>query len=97
MLNEALRLLRVYHDFSQTDLADKLSISKSYLSEIESGKKTTSLVILNKYSDIFNIPVSSLLLFSETLENNSFPERLRVKAGKKVLNLLNWVAAKQIA
>ena len=39
MQNDALRLMRVFHDMSQTNLADKLGISKSYLSEIEKGEK----------------------------------------------------------
>ena len=39
MLSEALRLIRVFHDMKQTELADRLSISKSYLSEIEGGEE----------------------------------------------------------
>ena len=39
MLNEALRLLRVFHDMSQKDMAARLQISAPYLSEIEAGKK----------------------------------------------------------
>ncbi|NRX73843.1 transcriptional regulator with XRE-family HTH domain [Clostridium beijerinckii] len=39
MINESLRLLRVFHDLKAIDLAKKLSISQSYLSEIENGKK----------------------------------------------------------
>ena len=38
MLNQALRLIRTYHDFSQTELCAELGVSNSYLSEIESGK-----------------------------------------------------------
>ena len=39
MLSEALRLIRVFHDLKQTELADRLGVSKSYLSEIESGEE----------------------------------------------------------
>ena len=39
MLSDALRLIRVFHDLKQQDLADRLEISKSYLSEIENGQK----------------------------------------------------------
>lgn len=39
MLNEALRLLRVFNDRKATDLAKELGISAAYLSEIETGKK----------------------------------------------------------
>ena len=39
MQSDALRLVRVFHDMSQTALAERLGISKSYLSEIEKGEK----------------------------------------------------------
>ena len=94
-LHEALRLVRVFHDVSQTELASKLKISKSYLSEIEAGKKPASIELLKKYSKIFKVPVSSLMLFSETLESKSFSERSRVVIAGKILKIMNWLAAKE--
>ena len=35
MVNEALRLLRVFNDYKAKDFAEKIGISYSYLSEIE--------------------------------------------------------------
>lgn len=67
-LNKALRLIRVYHDLNQKELAEKLGIVKSYLSEIESGKKMLTIPLLCKYSEVFTIPVSSIVLFAEKLE-----------------------------
>jgi DNA-binding XRE family transcriptional regulator len=56
MLNEALRLVRVYHDLSQADVAERVGLSKSYVSEIESGEKNVSIAVLEKYSTAFDIP-----------------------------------------
>jgi len=70
MIGEALRLLRVFHDLKGKELADKLSISPNYLSEIEKGKKKPSLEVINKYGEVFNIKPSSILFFSEELETN---------------------------
>jgi len=92
MLNEALRLIRVFHDINQSVLAERLQISKSYLSEIESGKKSPSLDILEKYSEIFEIPVSSILLFSEKMDDNSFSEKTRVFVAAKIIKIMNWVS-----
>lgn len=94
MLNEALRLIRVYHDISQTQLSLELEISNSYLSEIESGKKQPTLELLKKYSIRFDIPVSSLMFFSENINNTKVTEKLRIGAAKKIIALLQWVDIK---
>ncbi len=92
MLNEALRLVRVFHGINQSQLASKLGISRSYLSEIESGKKTANIELLDKYADVFDVPPSSLLLFSETLQENTFAEKARVSAAKKIIKIMNWLS-----
>lgn len=94
MLHEALRLIRVYHDLSQTQLSYELGVSNSHLSEIESGKKTPSLDLLGKYSTRFDIPLSSLLFFSESLDKPRVTDKLRLSVAKKVVSLLDWVAHK---
>lgn len=91
MLNRALRLLRTYHQLTQVELAKRLGISNSYLSEIESGDKLPPLDLLNKYSAIFKMPTSSILLFSESLIGEvRRGSKLRVGAADKVLRLLEW-------
>jgi transcriptional regulator with XRE-family HTH domain len=95
MLNKALRLIRVFHDQNQSDLAKLLEISSSYLSEIESGIKKPTIGLLSKYSEVFSIPPSSLLLFSEILESNNFSERARAAVAGKIVKVLEWVAAKE--
>lgn len=92
MISRALRMIRTFHRLKQTDLAEKLQISNSYLSEIESGIKSPTIELLGKYSSVFRIPVSTLLLFSERLNDKKFSERVRVQAGDKILRMLEWVA-----
>lgn len=96
MLHLALKHLRRFHKFQQQDLALKLGISNSYLSEIESGVKAHAITIdlLNRYSIIFDIPVSTILLFSEQVESNRRSDRLRVAMAGKVLKILEWIDAK---
>lgn len=92
MINRALKLLRSYHRFKQIDLAKRLSISNTYLSEIESGEKTPGIELLEKYSEVFKMPVSSILLFSESMDGKVTPgERVRVAAADKILRLLEWI------
>lgn len=89
-LNEALRLMRVFHDLSQKELAEKLRISKSYISEIESGKKTPTLDLLNRYSEFFDIPVSSIMFFSESLNS----KEIKTFPANKILAMLTIVVEK---
>lgn len=96
VINEALRLMRVYHDLTQTELSERLQLSKSYLSELESGKKQPTLEVLKKYSDLFDVPVSSLLFFSENInsDENNMTAKFRKGAAKKIISLLQWMDAK---
>lgn len=92
MIARALKLTRQYHKLNQTELANKLSISTSYLSELESGKKEPSLDILQKYADCFNVPLSSLVVFSETLDGAHSVSKARAFISKKMLRILEWIA-----
>jgi transcriptional regulator with XRE-family HTH domain len=98
MINKALRLIRQFHGLQQRELSEKLGISKSYLSEIESGRKAVSYSLLQNYSEIFEIPTSSLVFLSETL-NNDNPTKFYEKFGKafsgKIINLLEWLVEKE--
>jgi len=92
MLNRALKLLRTYHQIKQFELAKRLGVSSSYLSEIETGAKTPGVDLLEKYAEIFKMPVSSILLFSEKLNDvQKTGEKLRVAAADKILRLLEWI------
>ncbi len=94
MINRALKLLRTYHQLTQVGLAARLEISNSYLSEIEKGVKPPSIDLLNKYSSIFNMPVSTILLFSENIDGKKSitKNKIRVSAADKVLKILEWLA-----
>lgn len=90
----ALKLIRQYHNVKQSKLASDFQISNSYLSEIESGNKKVTLDLLKNYSDYFNIPMSSLMLFSERLDDNSISEKFRVSFAAKVKQIMEWVISK---
>ena len=90
MINQALRLIRTYHDLSQTELCSEIGISNSYLSEIESGKKQPSLEILQKYSHQFDVPLSSILFFSENLEEPKPSDKMKKNIAGKIISILQW-------
>jgi transcriptional regulator with XRE-family HTH domain len=90
VINEALRLVRLFHNVKQRDLADALGLSPSHLSEIESGKKQVTMEILQKYADYFNVPASSLLYFAEH-KNNRGEKQISNPIATKALKMLDWI------
>lgn len=90
MLNKALKLIRTYYDISQTELSSQIGVSNSYLSEIESGKKQPTIDLLKKYSELFDMPLSSILFFSEGLDAPKATDAMRMTVAKSVISLLEW-------
>lgn len=95
MLSETLRLLRVFHEMKQNELARLLDVSNSYISEIEKGNRTPSMEIIQRYSKLFKIPVSSIMFFSENLEEAKNGEawslNLKNAIAKKVISFLQLI------
>ena len=92
MLNEALRLIRVFHDLNKTQTADRVALSKSYITELESGDKKVTMDVLEKYSVGFCMPISSLMLFAEQVADPTAIKNTRNFVARKTLTMLNWVA-----
>src|SRR3546814_392015 len=90
MLGEAVRLIRVYHDLKQKQVAERLDISTSYLSEIEKGHKTPSLELIQRYSDTFGLPVSS----TPRVEEGGAYDRARTFVAGKMVGLMQFLEAR---
>lgn len=95
MLSETLRLLRVFHDMKQNELAERLGVSKSYVSEIENGNRTPSMEVIERYAATFKVPVSSVMFFAENLEDAKNQKGAAGKAKRaissKIVNFLQLV------
>lgn len=88
MINEALRLLRLYCGLSQADVAKKLSITQSMVSDIEGGRKSVSMDLLEAYSEAVGVRMSQLLFFAEEIEGQPIARRGQLIVADKVLKLL---------
>ena len=95
MIGEALRLLRIFNGHKSAELAEKLEISQSYVSEIENNKKQPTMEILDKYATVFDMKKSTLLLFAESLETDDVIQKNQKQkvalAGMKLLKILEKV------
>ena len=93
-MGEELRLLRIFNGYKSAELAKKLELSQSYVSELENGKKQPTMEVLDKYAKVFEMKKSTLMLFAESLEGeeikNDKKQRI-ARAGMKLLKILEKV------
>ncbi|PVM93797.1 helix-turn-helix transcriptional regulator [Caulobacter endophyticus] len=93
MIGNALRLLRRFKGFTQTEMAQRLGVAKSWISAIEGGKKDPTLSLLQSYALVLDVPLSSILFFSEQIDVSKPSERARSFVSKKVLAILDFIDA----
>lgn len=93
MINESLRLLRRFSGMSQTQMAQRLGVTKSWISEIEGNKKEPTLNLLQSYAEVLGIPLSSILFFSERMSGDKTSEKVRTFVSKKVLAIMDYIDA----
>ncbi|RFS94874.1 helix-turn-helix domain-containing protein [Serratia marcescens] len=92
MLHKALRIIRQYHGESIAGLSKTLNIPKEKISQLESGALLPPVDILERYSSHFDIPISSLIFFSESLGTQGrLSKRLRLNLAGKILDVLAWI------
>ena len=94
-IHKALKIIRTFHDLKQYKLAKKLKISKSYLSEIELGKKTPNIKLLKNYAEIFEIPISSIIFLAENINVNDTTE-INDFISPKIITLIKFMAERSI-
>ena len=57
-----IQLLREAEGISQQELADRLHVARTYLSQLENAKRQPSMPLLKEIANVFGIPVALLLL-----------------------------------
>ena len=87
ILGDNIRTLRIEKGWTQVYLADRLQITAPFLAQIESGKRGTSLELVESVADLFGIPIASLFLEQITnyAESKSYVRDLELKIAEKQL------------
>ena len=70
-MRNRLKVLRAERDWSQAELAKRLSVSRQTVNAIERGKYDPSLPLAFKMADVFQQPIESMFYPGE----DSAPER----------------------
>jgi XRE family transcriptional regulator, regulator of sulfur utilization len=68
-----VRQLREEHSFSQEVLADRASLNRTYLGEVERGVAVPSLATIAKIARAFNLSASELIARSEQQQQLTIP------------------------
>ncbi len=92
MIGDVLKRTRVIYGYKASEMSSMLSISKSYLSEIENNKKQPSLELLQKYSKIYGIKLSSLILLSEEFDENDNSNKGEKFIRNMMIGLINGMS-----
>ena len=90
MLNENIKVIRKSKGLSQEELAVKLNVVRQTVSKWERGLSVPDSVMLIRISEVFEIPVSTLL--GETLTDS---ETDSLKAISEKLEIINLQLAKR--
>ncbi|HVU20249.1 MAG TPA: helix-turn-helix transcriptional regulator [Rhizomicrobium sp.] len=59
-MNNRLKVLRAERNWSQADLAERLSVSRQSVNAIETGKYDPSLPLAFKIARVFELPIESI-------------------------------------
>lgn len=89
MINEALKLARLYWGYSQVELAQATGLSQAMISEIERGAKSVTLETLGRYSEALGLKRSQLMFFAEEMETDAPVRKGRLILAGKALQILD--------
>lgn len=71
-LGNVLKLLRIAKEMSIKELANQMSVSSTYISEVEANNKKPSLDMLTKYSEALGVNKSTIMYFDEEGEKSGY-------------------------
>ncbi|OGS58224.1 MAG: transcriptional regulator [Erythrobacter sp. RIFCSPHIGHO2_12_FULL_63_10] len=59
-MKNRLKVLRAMRDWSQQDLAERLSVSRQSVNAIETGRYDPSLPLAFRIADVFHLPIEEI-------------------------------------
>ncbi|PGB04329.1 helix-turn-helix domain-containing protein [Bacillus toyonensis] len=88
ILSIRIKELRKERKWSQRELGEKVDVSESFVSKVESGKKQPSREVTAKFSEVFNVTTDYLLGRSEDPELNEAEDKVVSEEGKNIMSLI---------
>ena len=78
-------------------MAEHVGMDRSFISDLENDKKSPSSDTLGRYSQLYDIPVSSIMLLaeSEAGKPSSLKSAARTAISKRILRILEWMGSEE--
>lgn len=76
IIGRRVKELRLQERLSQADLAERIDMSVTYISHIETGKKQASLETLVRIAEVFGVTVNNLLYGNQANDKTEYKMEL---------------------
>ena len=87
---QIFRITRILNDYNQSEMGEFLGISKSFISLIEKGKRSTNEVLLNKYLEHFQVERQTFDKVEKELKKILFGKEVdMIRVGFLVVEMLS--------
>ena len=74
-----IQLLRIQHNLTQKELAEKLQTSQNYLSDVETGKKRPSLDYYMSIANFFKVSLDQIFVDGIDMKKNIIIDSIVLK------------------
>lgn len=82
-----IKKLRKCEGLSQAELAQALQVTRPYLSEIESGRRSAGIELLRSVSSYFDVPLALLVAWEEDVPANGDVHRQLQELFSRLLSI----------
>ena len=71
-MDNRLKVLRAMRDWSQSDLAERLAVSRQSVNAIETGKYDPSLPLAFRIAELFDLPIEEIFSSPSRHQSRAF-------------------------
>ena len=75
MLRTIVKSIRIANDMSTKEVAQGMGVRQSFVSDLENGTRNITMCSLSKMAEVYDIPVSQIMLFDEKQEEQNLNYR----------------------
>ena len=91
MIGEAFRLLRVFHNKGQRELAKELGVSHVHLYRLERGEANPSIGLIERYAEYFDVSPSAIMFFAENSQKMGIRQKGRKMIAGMIIKFLQMI------